>query len=74
MSAPILQDRNRIILLLALAGFASSANQRMLDSALPQIALDFGVGYGVAAQANTAYAISYSLMQIGLGFVGDRFG
>ncbi|MEX0954824.1 MAG: MFS transporter [Rhizobiaceae bacterium] len=74
MSAPLLVDRKRVILLLAVAGFASSANQRMLDSALPQIAIDFGVSNGMAAQVNTAYALSYSLMQIGLGFAGDRLG
>ena len=74
MTAPLHIERNRVIVLLAIAGFASSANQRMLDSALPQIAVDFGVSNGMAAQVNTAYALSYSLMQIGLGFVGDRLG
>ena len=34
MSAPLLVDRKRVIVLLAIAGFASSANQRMQEHLL----------------------------------------
>lgn len=66
--------RNRIILLFAVSGFAGAANLRMLDSALPGIANEFGVTLGQAAQVGTVYALAYGGMQIFLGIVGDRIG
>lgn len=66
--------RNRIILLFAVCGFAGAANLRMLDSALPGIAVEFDVTLGQAAQVGTVYALAYGGMQIFLGAVGDRIG
>ncbi|MFN3549047.1 MAG: MFS transporter [Mesorhizobium sp.] len=66
--------RERTVFLLALGGFASGANVRVMDTVLPQLAGEFGVSVGLAAQTATAYALGYGSMQILLGIAGDRFG
>lgn len=60
--------------LLALAGFASSANIRLFDSILPQVSHDFAVTPGEAARLASAYALSYGLFQVIMGPLGDRIG
>lgn len=66
--------RERTVFLLALGGFASGANVRVMDTVLPHLASEFGVSVGLAAQIVTAYALGYGGMQIVLGIAGDRFG
>ena len=64
----------RSIILLAVAGFASQAQVRVMDSLLPQIANDFHTTVGAAAVVVTAYAIAHGSIQLVIGPVGDRFG
>ena len=54
----------RSIILLAVAGFASQAQVRVMDSLLPQIAADLHTTVGVAAMVVTAYAVTLSLIHI----------
>lgn len=65
---------NRAVLLLSLAAFASAASLRATDPLLPLIALEYGVTTGAAAGAVTAFALSYGLLQLLVGPLGDRFG
>ncbi|MFZ3357259.1 MAG: MFS transporter [Xanthobacteraceae bacterium] len=64
----------RSIMLLAVAGFASQAQVRVMDSLLPQIAADLHTTVGDAAMVVTAYAITHGSIQLVIGPVGDRFG
>lgn len=64
----------RSIILLAVAGFASQAQVRVMDSLLPQIAADLHTTVGVAAMVVTAYAVTHGTIQLIIGPVGDRFG
>ncbi len=64
----------RAIVLLAIAGFVSSANLRICDPLLPQIASDFATTAGGAGAIVTAFALSYGLFQIAAGPLGDARG
>jgi MFS transporter, YNFM family, putative membrane transport protein len=64
----------RAVFLLSLAAFASAASLRATDPLLPQIAADYGVTTGAASAAITAFALSYGLLQVVCGPLGDRFG
>jgi len=64
----------RSIILLAVAGFASQAQVRVMDSLLPQIAADLHTTVGVAAMVVTAYAVTHGSIQLVIGPVGDHFG
>jgi predicted MFS family arabinose efflux permease len=64
----------RTILLLAATCFASSANLRVADALLAQVADDFRVTVGQASSIVAAFAISYGLLQAVYGPVGDRLG
>ena len=61
-------------MLLAVAGFASQAQVRVMDSLLPQIAADLHTTVGAAAMVVTAYAVTHGSIQLVIGPVGDRFG
>jgi predicted MFS family arabinose efflux permease len=65
---------SRAVFLLSLAAFASAASLRATDPLLPQIALEYGVTTGAASGAVTAFALSYGLLQVLVGPLGDRFG
>jgi predicted MFS family arabinose efflux permease len=69
-------DRNpiRAIALLSIAGFASQAQVRVMDSLLPQIAADLHTTVGLAAMVITAYAVTHGTVQLVIGPIGDRFG
>lgn len=71
---PAARGHERTIGLLMVGGFATGANIRLMDTVLPQIAEEFAVSIGLAAQVVTAYALGYGAMQIALGIAGDRFG
>jgi MFS transporter, YNFM family, putative membrane transport protein len=64
----------RAVLLLSLAAFASAASLRATDPLLPLIAAEYAVSTGAASAAITAFAVSYGLLQIVYGPLGDRFG
>ncbi|MGA7433505.1 MAG: MFS transporter [Xanthobacteraceae bacterium] len=68
------QVPTRSIILLAVAGFASQAQVRVMDSLLPQVAADLHTTVGAAAMVVTAYAITHGSIQLIIGPVGDRFG
>jgi predicted MFS family arabinose efflux permease len=73
-SSPARQVPTRSIILLAVAGFASQAQVRVMDSLLPQVAADLHTTVGAAAMVITAYAITHGSIQLIIGPVGDRFG
>lgn len=62
------------ILILCLAGFASSFAMRAVEPMLPLLAGDLGVTLHHAALLVTAYSIPYAAMQLVLGPVGDAVG
>jgi predicted MFS family arabinose efflux permease len=64
----------RAVFLLSLAAFASAASLRATDPLLPQIAGQFGVTTGAASAVVTAFALSYGLLQVVVGPLGDRYG
>ena len=72
--SPARQTPTRSIILLAVAGFASQAQVRVMDSLLPQVANDLHTTVGAAAMVVTAYAITHGSIQLIIGPVGDRFG
>src|SRR5699024_3798180 len=63
-----------IIILLALAGFASMASMRITDAMLPALSQDFVRPIADVAQNITVFAIAYGLMQLIYGPLGDRHG
>ena len=63
-----------IIVMLALAGFASMASMRITDAMLPALAQDFARPVADVAQNITAFAVAYGLMQLVYGPLGDRHG
>lgn len=67
-------DQNRVIFLLALAGFVSASAFRICDPMLPQLATEFGTSTGTAASTVMAFAVAYGLLQMFFGPVGDRYG
>ncbi|HWM43377.1 MAG TPA: MFS transporter [Burkholderiales bacterium] len=65
---------NRAVFLLSLAAFASAASLRATDPLLPLIAGEHGVTTGAASAVVTAFALSYGLLQVVCGPLGDRYG
>jgi predicted MFS family arabinose efflux permease len=63
-----------MLLILTVAMFASSASMRVADALLPQVAADFATTTGAASIIITAFAITYGLLQVVYGPVGDRIG
>lgn len=68
------QQTGRIILLLALAAFSSTSAFRVLDPALPQLAQEYAVSTGQAADVVKVFALAYGVLQFFYGPMGDRFG
>lgn len=64
----------RVILLLALVAFGSAMSMRVMDAAIPQLTIDFGIGIRDAANVVTVFAIAYGCLQLVFGPAGDRFG
>lgn len=64
----------RAVFLLSLAAFASAASLRATDPLLPLIAEEYAVTAGTASAAVTAFALSYGLLQVVCGPLGDRYG
>jgi len=72
--SPPRPDPTRSIVMLAIAGFASQAQVRVMDSLLPQVAADLHTTVGVAAMVVTAYAVTHGSIQLIIGPISDRFG
>src|SRR5689334_4000045 len=64
----------RQLVLLSVAAFASMTSMRICDPLLPALARDFSTTTGRAAQAISAFAIAYGLLQLVYGPLADRFG
>lgn len=60
--------------LVGCCAFTSMASMRVCDAMLPAIAREFGVAAGQAAQAISAFALAYGVLQLFYGPLGDRFG
>lgn len=71
--APPRRER-QLIAILALAAFGSAASMRVTDAQLPALATHFGIGLAAAAQVITVFAVTYGLMQLAYGPLGDRLG
>lgn len=54
--------------------FTSMASMRICDAMLPAIAREFGVSAGQAAKVISAFTLSYGVLQLLCGPLGDRFG
>jgi predicted MFS family arabinose efflux permease len=72
--SPPPQTPIRAITLLAISSFANQAMVRVTDSLLPQIAADFSVTVGAAANVVTVYAVMHGSTQLVAGPIGDTFG
>jgi len=66
-TSPPRPDPTRSIILLAVAGFASQAQVRVMDSLLPQVAADLHTTVGIAAVVVTAYAVTHGSIQLIIG-------
>lgn len=64
----------RAILLLSFATFASMSVQRICDAMLPELARVFSVSLAQAAQVVSVFAMTYGLVQLLYGPLGDRLG
>lgn len=64
----------RRLRLLGLAAFASMASMRWCDALLPVLAAEFGSSASQTSAVVYGFAITYGLMQLFYGPVGDRFG
>ncbi|HSV60671.1 MAG TPA: MFS transporter [Variovorax sp.] len=65
---------SRILWLLNLCAFASMASMRVCDAMLPSLATDFSTTTGKSAQAISAFALAYGVLQLFYGPLGDRHG
>lgn len=63
-----------VIMLLALAAFASSSSFRICDALLSVLASEFEVRTAQASTTVMYFAIAYGVMQFFYGPMGDRFG
>ncbi|MBU3647699.1 MAG: MFS transporter [Limnohabitans sp.] len=64
----------RAIVLLSFATFSSMALQRICDPMLPELSRVFHAPLSEVSQVISWFAITYGLMQLFYGPVGDRFG
>jgi predicted MFS family arabinose efflux permease len=67
-------NTRRAIFLLSLATFSSMALQRICDPMLPELSRVFEVPISEASQVISSFALTYGLMQLFYGPLGDRFG
>lgn len=64
----------RVVVILAVAAFASTCAFRVLDPALPQLSAEFGVTTGQAGDVVMWFALAYGIAQFVYGPLGDRYG
>ncbi|AWB34645.1 MFS transporter [Orrella marina] len=65
---------SRVVVILAIAAFASTSAFRVLDPAIPQLAEEFNVTTGRAGDGVMWFALAYGIAQFFYGPLGDRFG
>lgn len=65
---------HKALAVFAVVNFGNSAMMRVCDSMLPALAAEFAVTTGHAALTVSCYAITYGLMQLFFGTMGDRWG
>ncbi len=63
-----------MLLLLALTGFLGTSAMRLCDAMLPALATVFATGTAQAAAVISGFTITYGLMQLIYGPLGDRYG
>jgi MFS transporter, YNFM family, putative membrane transport protein len=64
----------RAIFWLSTASFAAAANFRVVDTMLPAIGDGFGVSAAQASVVVAAYAVTFGVLQLLYGQLGDRYG
>ncbi len=64
----------RAIFWLSTASFAAAANFRVVDTMLPAIGESFGVSAAQASIVVAAYAVTFGVLQLLYGQLGDRYG
>ena len=74
MNLPPAKSAALPIVLLAAAGFLSSAGARVVDPLLSVIARDFATTVPAVSIVVAAYTLPYGLCQIAIGPFGDRVG
>jgi MFS transporter, YNFM family, putative membrane transport protein len=72
--APAAPLPTRAMMLLAVATFSATANLRVTDSLLPQVAREFSTSIGTAAVIVTAFSLAFGCFQLFYGHIGDRLG
>lgn len=65
---------SRVVVILAVAAFASTSAFRVLDPAIPQLAEQFNITTGRAGDGVMWFALAYGIAQFLYGPLGDRFG
>ena len=73
-AAEVSPEIRRTVALLAAAAFASSVSMRICDPLLPEFARTFSVGLPAAAATITGFTVSYGVLQLAIGPLGDRLG
>jgi predicted MFS family arabinose efflux permease len=73
-SSVIDPSTRQAILQLSFATFASMTIQRLCDPMLPELSQTFQVSRSQAAQVISYFAVTYGLMQIFFGPLGDKYG
>ena len=63
-----------LLAIIAMSCFAGSLSGRSMDPVLPQIAADFAVTIQLVATLASAFAVTFALVQPGLGVIADNFG
>ncbi len=73
-TAVAVDDRARQLQLLCIASFASMAAMRACDPMLVVLSAEFGSSLGGASKVVSAYAVTYGVLQLFYGPLGDRIG
>jgi len=68
------EDWSAKLWLVGCCAFIGMASMRICDAMLPALAQEFGTTTGRAAQAISAFALAYGLLQLFYGPLGDRYG
>lgn len=72
--SPAGRELQRTVVLLAIAAFLGGAALRLCDGLLIRLASEFHVTAGVAGLVIVTFSVSYAVMQLVFGPLGDRFG
>jgi len=67
-------DKNKLIMLLGIAGFVVMADNWVVSPILPSISQDLNIDIARAGLLITAYMIPFGIFQIVFGPLADRYG